>query len=721
MRYLIYRDAHILGPYEREELGQAGPLHPETLVCVETLSGRLDTDWKCLEEIPDLAGLASSSLTLAASFEYSETMERRELESLGMPASGAFGGWVESLFQDKDFRALWGEEAAPKAAELEPDSMEDRIGKLTAELEALKARKGEIAPPPAGLPLARPEPEIRLAPSSMGLPLARPEPELRPAPLSAGRADDRSIEPPAVAPSSMGLPLAPPEKDLRPGALPSAPREEKALAAGTERSQEPEKGLKFNLGRPAQAQAAPAVKPIFQIGAPKIPSVASAKPAEEAAPPSPGAKPPEDARKGTKFTLSRPAQERETASKTIPKLGTAKSFQVVAKPAAPTQTPAPAAAASEIPKFFAQTPPPPVPTTTPPPAAEPPAGTSPRTATFAVPPLHSPSTGSFPMPPMTMTFSASALPAVRAGALTPSRANAAPAATPVASPSPATEDVLARLAKPTPAPAAVEKPKRKSPKVFLIASAVLLAALVAMFYLFFRRNSNDLKEMVDMGSGQKSAEASPEGVPGQPRARNPAAAQAPRLEETAPPISAQAAPAAVSPQAGTAVEAAQTKKEPSPAPAADPGQEAIGLVKGYPLDGGRGTVGQWLQYSFTANPGDGNKEEWTAGAVDATTMLVQYRVLPGGKAVGGPITYLFEADASRQTVRGRNPQARQLMGGGGVSRSKKVKPAKPARKRAARRKASPAKKKLPLLPLPSDAQLMPRADGGASLNSDIVR
>lgn len=155
----------------------------------------------------------------------------------------------------------------------------------------------------------------------------------------------------------------------------------------------------------------------------------------------------------------------------------------------------------------------------------------------------------------------------------------------------------------------------------------------------------------------------------------------------------------------------QTAAVPAAAPAAAPpvpgyegGDFALRLVKNYPLDGNRGTVEKWLQYSFMANPGSGNREEWTSGAVDATTYLVQYRVLPGPRSgVKETITYLFEADVSRRTVKGSNPSSRQLMAGASppapVSGERKKKDLKTGGKS----KVS----KIPQLPLPGYTQRQP--------------
>ena len=160
----------------------------------------------------------------------------------------------------------------------------------------------------------------------------------------------------------------------------------------------------------------------------------------------------------------------------------------------------------------------------------------------------------------------------------------------------------------------------------------------------------------------------------------------------------------------------------APEPVFDPSAAAIELVKGYPLDGDKGTIGQWLQFSYMS--GQGTTERWDAGAVEETTFMVSYTVQPKGREA---ITYLFEADVTRGTVLGKNPLARELLAGGPPKPKASAQPA-PARRRAraakpkAREPQEPqAPKELPLLPLPSDTELLPPSEEAGSFNSDTIQ
>jgi hypothetical protein len=133
------------------------------------------------------------------------------------------------------------------------------------------------------------------------------------------------------------------------------------------------------------------------------------------------------------------------------------------------------------------------------------------------------------------------------------------------------------------------------------------------------------------------------------------------------------------------------------------------LVKNYPLYGDRGTVVQWLQYAFNASAGEGSKEEWTAGALDKTTYLVQYRFLPGRQtSIQEAISYLFEADTARKTVKGSNPAARELLGGALPSKPKRPRISIPQRQRLIPKK----EKAEPRSPLkPASSELAPPGSG----------
>ncbi len=211
--------------------------------------------------------------------------------------------------------------------------------------------------------------------------------------------------------------------------------------------------------------------------------------------------------------------------------------------------------------------------------------------------------------------------------------------------------VAARFAKPEPVPPTgeIRKPGRNN-RAFLIGGGVLVALLVIVGVLFMRQPKEDLKQMATLDDGK-----APIGLPADDGPVAPPPIIKPKIAETPP-----AAP-------------------PGPAAAH---AAAIELVKGFPLDGGRGTVGSWLQYSYTADPNAGS-EEWNASSTGDNTMLVEYRLVPGASG-GKSALYLFEAFANG-LVMGKTIEARQMLAGGPPRQAPKAK--KPAKKAASQRRA----------------------------------
>ena len=300
---------------------------------------------------------------------------------------------------------------------------------------------------------------------------------------------------------------------------------------------------------------------------------------------------------------------------------------------------------------------------------------------------------------MTMAFSAGA------DIAPPS---AGPAVLPAPGAGPSTAQVLAKLAKPEPAKT---EPPKAPPKgrgrtfIIIIALATVVVTFAGWFLLF--RDSSGLKSAMQMDSG-----------------RPPVGAEVPEL-----PVPVQPAPQAQpAPQPEPVPQAQAPLPAPEPVPVETPRDErpaAIALVKEFPLDGDRGTVGQWLQYSFAASPGAADTEKWDAGAYEETTYAVKYTVQPTGKDA---ITYLFEADVARRTVKGMNEAARQMLAGGtpaprgrAVAKAKPAGTQKPRRVPPRRAAPPPPPKEVPLLPLPSDEELAPPADEENAFRSDTVQ
>lgn len=252
---------------------------------------------------------------------------------------------------------------------------------------------------------------------------------------------------------------------------------------------------------------------------------------------------------------------------------------------------------------------------------------------------------------------------------------------------PVDDGIAARFAKPEPAPPTVEieKPRRNN-KVFLIAGGVLVTLLVIVGVIFMRQPKDDLKHMATLDDGKAPIGLADDGVASPPPIVKP---------KIAPELQAPSSP---------------------PGPSAEH-TTAIGVVKDFPLDGGRGSVGRWLQFSYTANPGAG-VEEWNASTTGDNTLLVEYRLVPGAAGGRGAL-YLFEVDANG-IVTGKNIEARQMLAGGPPAEAPKAKK-KPAKKVGSQRHAiRETPKEVPLLPLPDSGELRPPAEDGGTFDSDTV-
>lgn len=646
MRYWIYKDSQIIGPYAQEELSGLEGLCPDTLVCREDAAAQGDS-WTALEAVAELAELCLVLTTASAGSLTASAAPRGE--GLGGESLGLAPYWDRFLSSPK-------EKSVARAGR--PDF---RVRELTAQIEGLLARIGEL--------------------------------ENQQDQLLAQLGEKRRKE------SELVPQLA--EKDRLVGTLHAKVQEFE--------NQQGELLRQLADKQRTHAQVEGLVKRFEELESQKRQWLSPSLPPEPAAPTPPAVPEPEIkvlrktiAPKSWPKAVAEPAAEMAAAQIPAVKVASPKKFtraESVAEveiisdwtppiPAAPEPPPAPkkeeetikasfsadaAPAEPEIP-VFSQEPPPRMPPSMPSfdeamsPAGEPPAVSAP--------------------PPMTMNFSPPPLPAAPI--------LAAP------EPSPAdlsvdTDEVISRLAKHSGAtqPTA-PKPKRPQSKAFVVIIAVSSLGLLGAGFLFFR-NTKEIKMMFNMGAGQGAigteVEETAEGALEKPR---PAQPPDPALDPSAPGPEAAAAPKA------------QAISDPIPL--------AIELVKNYPLDGERASVGQWLQYSFAANPGNASKETWDAGAVDATTYLVRYTVVPGGSgsSAGEPITYLFEADLARKTVLGKNPAARALLSG---APPKAKKPARPAKRRAA---VPPKKAEVPLLPLPTEAELLPPAEDDAPFVSDTI-
>ncbi|MBI5241715.1 MAG: hypothetical protein HY926_14675 [Elusimicrobia bacterium] len=676
MKYWVYKDSQILGPLAKEDLALAGGVRPETLVCPEAGASSVDMDWRCAEDIGELAGLCAAApppggedVLLERDFAL---MERLQFDVLALPGEGE--GWLADLFSAP---ARIPPKDLPKPDESaveELKSAQKRVGELTSQIEQLSRRLAELE----ALPRPPAPPPITAAP----LPTA-------PAPAQE---NERAPAPPVQPPVLQPLPEVKVPETLK-------PPEQAGPALGQDESPYRwEDQLPIGGGLPVAGSALPPTQaPLAPASEPEIPPAPKGRPRRVVK-----VSAPQSLRKVTRASqpASPPADKVPTPDISAPAIQPPSLPGPALKPAenpydwGPQAAPAPAPAepgappATVVPSFMPSLSVPPQPVLSPPPLSAPPS------QTLQPPPV--PSLTPAATPHMTMAFSAgseSAPPATGPAIMSPP---------PSAGPS--TAQVLAKLAKP--APAKTEPPKappksRGRTMIIVIVAATAVVAGAGWFLLF--RDSSGLKTAMQMDSGRPplGSEAADLPAPAQPK---PQAAPQPQAE-----------PAPQAPLPAPEPPPAETPRDERPA--------AIALVKDFPLDGDRGTVGQWLQYSFAASPGAADTEKWDAGAYEETTYAVKYTAQPTGKDA---ITYLFEADVARKTVKGMNEAARKMLAGGTPVRGRAAAKARPAqpRKRTPPRRAPappPPPKEVPLLPLPTDDELAPPADEENAFRSDTVR
>ena len=151
MRYWVYQDSRILGPFDKEELRSVEGLHEASLVCTQGQSGTQEMDWVALESVEDLssvfgasAEVAQQTASAAGSFDQFSNEAHASVDNIG-----ASENWMESIQKDPRLSDLWGgmpEGVGPeKNWELHQGSdLDSRLTEMQAKLDANERRQNEI-------------------------------------------------------------------------------------------------------------------------------------------------------------------------------------------------------------------------------------------------------------------------------------------------------------------------------------------------------------------------------------------------------------------------------------------------------------------------------------------------------------------------------------------------------------------------------------------------
>ncbi len=746
MKYWIYKDSRILGPFEKDAFGGLPGVDSSTLVSAGENAAAAEGDWRPAGDIAELSSLPLDRGPAWPvddfSLSGSGVLDRLQIDAAGLLGDDEYPSAAEDLFQDADLKRTFGDllTARPGPDEAELRRAKDRAAELTVQLEMLYKRVAELEAGQTSLLQRLAEKEILLrgqatAPANfLREPAAAPAPApvLAPAPVAPIAAAPAAPPPPLfAAPAPLAVPSdwstavpgagAFPSFGARPpeGAAPPAPPP--VMFAPAQSAPEPAlPPLPSDLTAPASGFSPPVPpQPVTLPGA--------TAPVELTAPVVP---PPPSEPKKSGF-------ERKTF-KIVP---TVKAFRVVgaeeagvgvpppppmpAMPEAPKSAAAPAGAAFD----WGGAPPPgepamPVakvapklepPETIPPPPTVAPVPTPEAAAPAITPPVTA--------PPVTLSFGKPPVPepaAAPAGFMNPGRNFMNPESMPTPAPmprraspgvegegdiagAPSTQAALARLAKPAPEDEAEAPLPKRSNKGFLIGGGVLLVAMVVVVALFLR-HPKDLKQMTELDDGRARVGAEPV----DDQSKLPLV----KPKMAAPPSDTAASPAEA-PRA-----ASQAKLD-----------AAIAAVKEFPLDGDRGTVAELLQFSYSAAPGAG-KESWNASETGPNTYLVEYRFAPSAPGAAEK-HYLFEVDMDRGFVIGKNLDAQNMLAGGPRAEEPKIEK-KPKQVASRKKKPAAAKKiarrppedltpkEVPLLPLPNEGDLRPPAEDDGAFNSDTV-
>jgi len=202
-------------------------------------------------------------------------------------------------------------------------------------------------------------------------------------------------------------------------------------------------------------------------------------------------------------------------------------------------------------------------------------------------------------------------------------------------------------------------PQRKSQKVLLSVLAVGGVCTVALLFLFLRNPKKTAEVMMGSprkGKGLAAAPGSDEPATAGPFSAGPARQAAPAVPAGAAPLAAPMTPPPAAPAPTQPTDFIENNNV-----------KAMELVKQYPLGQAKGSIAQWLKYSFSSPDA---QETWTSGALSANVYLVYDKVTKVGQAARNakPIAnYGFEVDVVAGSIKGTTPEARDLLASNGVA------------------------------------------------------
>ncbi|MEK7657259.1 MAG: hypothetical protein AAB412_05845, partial [Elusimicrobiota bacterium] len=107
MRYWIYQDCRILGPFPPEDLGSVAGISHDSLVCEEKAAGMAEGDWRQLGAVDELSSAlrAGSGAVIASgkgNFDWFQEESQAALEAIG-----SLGDWSGAWLDEPHRPELW--------------------------------------------------------------------------------------------------------------------------------------------------------------------------------------------------------------------------------------------------------------------------------------------------------------------------------------------------------------------------------------------------------------------------------------------------------------------------------------------------------------------------------------------------------------------------------------------------------------------------------------
>ena len=138
MKYWVYKESRILGPFDKEAVSGLPGLDSGTLVCAGDPSG---SAWVPAGELSDLTGIAVSGAGgLLDEFPSSSSLlDQLQIDSAGLIGDDDFPNSVsEGLFQDAAFKKNYQDIFSDRTSTDESAARHarDKISELTAQLES---------------------------------------------------------------------------------------------------------------------------------------------------------------------------------------------------------------------------------------------------------------------------------------------------------------------------------------------------------------------------------------------------------------------------------------------------------------------------------------------------------------------------------------------------------------------------------------------------------